>query len=63
MKEYNDIRLAIACDALRSALDNRVRSSDSQVRIAPKGKTLYTLTVSGAACELENMRRLDNARY
>jgi hypothetical protein len=59
MKEYNDIRLAIACDALRTALDNRVKSSDSEVRIAPKGKTLYTLTISGAACELETLRRLD----
>jgi len=63
MKEYNEIRLAIACDALRSAINAQVNPTENEKRIAPKGKTLYTLTVSGAACELENLRKLDNGRY
>jgi hypothetical protein len=45
-QEYDSIRLATACDKLRSALDARDTTVNGYI-MAKKGKTLYTLTTSG----------------
>ena len=47
-EEYDSIRLAIACDKLKSALDNRDTRPNGLI-MTKKGTTLYTLTVSGNA--------------
>jgi predicted transcriptional regulator len=55
--EYDDIRLAIACDRLRKAIDSH-DTTPSGLIMAKKGKTLYTLTTSGAMV-IEDMRKVE----
>jgi hypothetical protein len=55
--EYDDMRLAIACDKLRKAIDSRDTTTIGLI-MAKKGKTLYTLTTSGAMV-VEDMRKVE----
>ena len=55
--EYDDIRLAIACDKLRTAINSRDTTVNGYMMVR-KVKTLYTLTASGSAV-LENMRKVE----
>jgi hypothetical protein len=55
--EYDNIRLANACNRLRKAIDNR-DTTPSGLIMAKKGKTLYTLTTSGVMV-VEDMRKVE----
>ena len=56
--DYDTIRLSLACERLKTAINNQPTVVPNGYIMLKKGKTLYTLTASGVMV-VEDMRKVE----